>query len=325
VNDLVNDYEKENPHSSPNLSDRPHRTLTPQHSIVALGAAVGTLHRDRTDRNRTSPFAFTGNKFEFRAPGSSSHVGSSCTILNLIVAAAIRDMIADIKENIKKEKSAGRSDEEAATNAVRWTIGRTLKRHKRVIFNGDGYSEAWVKEAARRGLLNLRETVIALNEFSNEKNVGLFTSFNVLTKAEVLARSTIQFHAWTEQTQVEARALHGIVNTHIVSAGLRQQTQLATSIKSLRDIDSDFPVAEQIDSLKELSTTLNTLIAENRTLAQKLSEVKHYDSAKDTAIWVRENINPVCVRVRAAADHLETLVDDSFWTLPKYQEVLFFK
>jgi glutamine synthetase len=317
VTDLIDAFNKEHPPEGTSPSTIRRKMLT-QQSILNLGQSVGTMHRDRTDRNRTSPFAFTGNKFEFRAPGSSSEVGASCTILNIITAAAIRDMVAEIKAEIHKEGGKPQA-------AIKLVIGRTLKKHQRCIFNGDGYSQNWIEEASRRGLANCRETVAALHEYNNPKNVALFTSFSVLTKAEVFARSFIQFHAWTWQTVTEATALCDIVNTHIIPAGIKQQTDLARSIHSVQKISADFPLDEQKKLLKDLTGTLNTLITQNNQLMALLAHRTHGDTAEEGAKYVRDNIKPLTVTVRHAADHLEAMVADSFWTLPKYQEILFFK
>jgi len=324
VNDLVAAYNKENPSEGSDSAAGPEglrKRMIAQQSVLSLGTPVGTMRRDRTDRNRTSPYAFTGNKFEFRAPGSSSEVGASCTILNLITAAAIRDITAEVRAEIEKEKASG-GDKIAA---IRRVVCRTLKKHQRVVFNGDGYSQSWVEEAARRGLPNLRDTVTALHEYNNAKNTELFTSFSVLTKAEVDARSVIQFHAWTEQTLTEALALNNIVSTHIIPSGLKQQTELAQSIRAVQKLGADIALDEQKDFLKELTSTLNTLIAENKKLQGLLHHKQHGDNSEATAIHVRDNIKPVVVAVRHAADRLETMVDDTYWTLPKYQEILNFK
>jgi len=259
-----------------------------------------------------------GTNSSFVKPGSSSEVGASCTILNVITAAAIREMIAEIKAEILKESGK-------AQVAIKTVIGRTLKKHQRVIFNGDGYSQNWLEEAARRGLPNIRDTVGALREYNNSKNVGLFTSFSVLTKAEVYARAVIQFHAWTSQTLTESAALHDIVNTHVIPAAIKQQTDLATSIRSVQKISADIPLDEQKNLLKELTETLNSLIAQNNELHNLLGEKIHGDTAEEGARFVRDTIKPVTVSIRKASDRLEQLVADSLWTLPKYQEILFFK
>ena len=318
--------------------------LVSQTSVLSLGQGVGAVRRDKTDRNRTSPYAFTGNKFEFRAPGASSDVGASCTILNLIVAAAITDMAAEVRRERETLKAARPSAPEDETNAqaIVNVIGRTLKQHRRVVFGGDGYSAEWVVEAARRGLPNLKDTVDALHEFGNAKNRALWTKFEVLTDAEVEGRTNIQFHTWTQQVLIEATSLHQLLLHHVIPAAFKQQQQLASSILSAQQalgallVNAASPVKKealfnsQHAHLLEVTSLLDHLIDDARRLGDAIAHARkeekaHTGTAGEIAILVRNELKPLIVSARAAADQLETLVDDTLWTLPKYEEILFLK
>jgi len=320
--------EKESPREKPELKFA--------NSVLDMGVGLRPLKRDRTDRNRTSPFAFTGNKFEFRAPGSSQHCSRTVSTLNLIVADALSTIHDDIVALLAKKKEAQGSSittRELVAEAVKEVIGTTLVAHARVVFNGNGYSEDWVLEAESRGLPNHRETVSALEAFSNEKNIALFAKHHMLSKPEVIARGNVLYEDWIDTTLIESRTLAELASTHVVPAALKHQTQVANAVASLKAALGDSSSASpQVEHLKEVTNLINTLLADNASLKVAIEKgtvhghgKSNFDTPHAHAVYLRDNVLPLARKVRHSCDHLEELVDDSFWPLPKYREILHLK
>jgi len=274
-------------------------------------------------------------QFEFRAPGSSSECGASCTILSLIVAGAIGDMVEEIKAERKALEA--KNVEKALDIAIANVIGRSLKKHHRIIFGGDGYSQDWVAEAARRGLPNLSDTVEALKVYNNDKNRALWTKYSVLSDVELDARVNIQLHAWTQQTFVESTVLAKIVRQNVIPAVFKQQQQVATSLIAVQQAlgvtasdKKDGLLGQQREQLAALSAELDKLIQQTEVLEAVLAEA-HQRAKQDPeehhelAEYVRDHVRAAAKEVRATADHLELQVDDALWELPKYEEILFIK
>jgi len=289
------------------------------------------LKRDRTDRNRTSPFAFTGNKFEFRAPGSSQHCSRTVSTLNLIVADALCTIHDDVEALLAKKKEG--KGPLAAADAFKEVLGETLIKHSRVVFNGNGYSEDWVIEAEKRGLLNKRETVGALEAFASDKNIALFGKHQMFTGTEVIARSNVLYEDWIDTTLIESRALAELAATHVLPAALKHQHQVASSVTSLKSALGDkATVAPQEEHLKEVSGLINSLLVDNATLKAVIEKgtvhghgKSHFETPHDHATFLRDVVLPEAAKVRHSADLLEELVDDTFWPLPKYREILHLK
>lgn len=283
--------------------------------LLGLGTSVlPELPRHAADRNRTSPFAFTGNKFEFRAVGSSQSVSFPMTVLNTIVAESLKQMNADLK----KEKEAGVTLEQGLKTVLR----NTLDEVKDIIFNGDGYSDDWKTEAEKRGLLNLENTMTALPTLMEEKNVRLFEEHKVLNKAELESRHEI----WTEQyfitLNIEAETKANIVKTMLIPGAIRYLNEL------LAVNDRGKSTGLNVDGTTGLAAELNNTIGE-LTAALRELEVQNAELGGDTpfekARHLHNNVLPAMSKVREITDRLETMVADDYWPLPAYREMLFVK
>lgn len=267
------------------------------------------LPKDAGDRNRTSPFAFTGNKFEFRAVGSNQSIGAALLVLNVIMAESL-EYIADRLEKAEPGK---------LNEAIQTLLQEIVNEHGRVIFNGNGYSEEWHAEAAQRGLPNLKTTVDALPSYTLGSTVSLFERYGILTKRELEGRQEIATEQYVKTINVEANLAVEIAKTIIYPAAVRYQGQLADTCVKLKaaGVDSDTRV------LCRVSELTNSLVDS----IDKLESVRgvHGDSTTDHARQMREEVIPAINAVRAAADALEGVVADDLWPLPTYQEMLFIK
>ncbi|MBX3355904.1 MAG: glutamine synthetase III [Phycisphaeraceae bacterium] len=279
-----------------------------------LGAhTLPHLPRHTSDRNRTSPFAFTGNKFEFRAVGSSASVGWPNTVLNTIVAESLDVLATEL------EKKAGRNSTPAKLEAaVRAVLKEVVKKHRRVCFDGDGYSEAWHREAEKRGLPNLRSTADALPVFGSKKAIDLFTKYGVLTKRELAARHDVLMEFYVTVVGIEARTMARMVRGQILPAALRAQTELADALAAAEGAEID---AE--DTRRELLSLASTITSLRNACSQLEKAEAHDDD--DTARHMRhvhEKVVPVMAEVRRLCDELERVVPADLWPLPTYAEML---
>lgn len=270
------------------------------------------LPADPGDRNRTSPFAFTGNRFEFRALGSGMSAADSITALNVIMAESL-EYVADRMEKIMQ------NDPSRLNEAVETVIRDIMKEHSAVIFNGDGYSEAWRKEAAQRGLPCLRNAPEALGELVTESSIGLFTRYEVLSKVEMKARYEIYLEHYSKSIRTEANLCLQMARTIIYPAGLRYQQELACTAQALQQLGRT-PDGKVLDTvslcLNNLTKSVDKLDQEvQRKVQGTLKLAQHYGDV----------ILPLMSDVRSWADKLETLVPEDLWPLPSYQEMLFIK
>ena len=282
----------------------------PKSQNMKLGVmTLPPLPRDATDRNRTSPFAFTGNKFEFRAVGASQSIANPNIVLNTIAA----DSMAYLADEIEK-----RSKTLGVEAAVQQVVQETLKKHFRIVFNGNGYSQEWQQEAERRGLLNLRNTVDALAQWSTEKNKALFESFGVLTKKEVESRGHIMEEAYCKAIAIEAQSLLGIAGTHVLPVALAFQESVARALTAAKAAAANLDLSEQDKLLRAVADGTSRLIKETEKLRDAFEK-----SEKEHGAFYRDKVVPAMQRVRECSDLLETLVDDDLWPLPKYREILF--
>ncbi len=275
---------------------------------------------DNTDRNRTSPFAFTGNKFEFRAVGSSANCASAMIALNTIMAAQLKEFKSEVDSLIAKK---GLDKDEAIFQILR----RYITESKTIRFEGNGYSDDWVKEAAKRGLNNFAKTPEALDALISKKTIALFESTHVLSHREVEARHEIQLEMYTKKIQIESRVMGDIAANHIIPTALKYQNQLINNVKGLKDIlDSKaFQKAAnaQLEIITEISEHVSIIkksiddMIETRKQANKISD------AKKLAVAYCTKVQPYFETIRYHADKLELIVDDEIWCLPKYREMLF--
>jgi glutamine synthetase len=282
-----------------------------------LGArTLPQLPRHSGDRNRTSPFAFTGNKFEFRAVGSSQSIAWPNTVLNTIVAESLDFTASEI------EKAAGKNPTpERLQRAVLGVLQRIIRQHKRVIFDGDNYSAEWHAEAERRGLPMLRNSVEALPVLRQKKNVDLFKKYGVMNKVEVESRLHIGLERYVKQITIEAEMMGHIARTQLLPAALRHQALLAEAVTKTQA--AGVPAADQKAALERFVGYANRL----REAIGALEEAMAHEDA-DALVHARHieaSVIPAMVETRAAADHLETVVTAEFWPLPTYRELLFLK
>jgi glutamine synthetase len=267
--------------------------------------------KDTTDRNRTSPFAFTGNKFEFRMLGSSASVSDPNTILNTAVAEILRQF-ADELENA--------TDFE---NAIHTLIKRVITQHKRIVFNGNGYDDAWLAEAKRRGLLNLKKTPDALPHFVAEKNVALFTTHKVYTEREMHSRLEILLQSYCNLINIEALTMVEMAKKEILPAVSRYSKQLADTVLAKKSVCAEFDCSYETDTLTEISKLTTSAHKNVQALEKALKGATKQDGAKKLSVYYRDKILPVMEKLRADADNLECLVSEEFWPMPTYGDLLF--
>jgi glutamine synthetase len=283
-----------------------------------LGArTLPELPRHTGDRNRTSPFAFTGNKFEFRAVGSSASVAWPATVLNTMVA----ESLSFVADELEKAIGKGKDNPAKLQAAVATVLQKIVKDHKRVIFNGDNYDKAWHDEAQKRGLPNLRDSVAAFPVLKAKKTVDLFKKFKVLNKDEVESRAHIFVEKFVKQVVIEADTMVALARTQILPAAVRFQTELAESVAATEAADVE--AGELRTVLQDHSDLCNRL----RTAVTKLEKaVGHHDADPfDHAEQIKADVKPAMAEVRAAADELEKRIPADLWPLPSYQEMLFIK
>ncbi|MCI7274808.1 MAG: glutamine synthetase III [Cuneatibacter sp.] len=279
-----------------------------------LKTEVNTLpdfEKDATDRNRTSPFAFTGNKFEFRMVGSADSVSSPNTTLNAIVAEAFCEA-ADILE---------KADD--FDMAVHDLIKKYLTEHQRIIFNGNGYSDEWVAEAERRGLPNIKSMVDAVPTLTTPKAIALFEKFHIFTKAELESREEILYETYSKTINIEALTMLHMAKKQIIPAVIAYTTELATSISSVKDACPVADTSVQEGMLIEISSLLAEMQKAVVTLEKAQEEAFAIPDPKDNAVAYKDEVVPAMDAVRAPADKLEMLVDKDMWPIPTYGDLMF--
>lgn len=279
-----------------------------------LHTGVATLPdfaKDATDRNRTSPFAFTGNKFEFRMVGSSDSVSSPNVVLNTIVAEAFKEAADELEQ----------SDD--FVSAVHDLLKRLLIEHRRIIFSGNGYSEEWVKEAERRGLPNLKAGIDSVEALRTEKAVRLFESFGVYTRAELESRAEIEYDAYAKTMNIEARTMVDIAGKQIIPAVIKYTTQLATSIGTVRSACPQADTSTQEELLVESSDLLSSMKTALANLEEKMKLAAAVADNKERAFYYLHEIVPAMQALRDPADRLEMIVDKELWPFPSYGDMVF--
>jgi glutamine synthetase len=285
-------------------------TNSKERGTLMIGVdTLPVLPTDPGDRNRTSPFAFTGNRFEFRAPGSLQTIAGPMVTINTILAEALDHMATEIESLV--------SDGADFNVAVQKVLEEVITDHGSVVFNGDGYTDEWQTEAAARGLLNLRTTLDALPQLITEEAMELFSHYGVFSHREMHSRYDIALEQYALSIGVEARLTLEMANTVILPAALRYQTELATNISSLQSIGAEVDRS----TLDEVSASIKDL---RIGIARLRAELAHEGStAMEEAEHAGHNLLPAMTTVRTAADELETFVADDLWPLPTYQEMLF--
>jgi glutamine synthetase len=286
--------------------------------LLGLGSPVlPQLPKHAGDRNRTSPFAFTGNKFEFRAPGASQSISFPATVLNTIVAESIDEMCAELET----ELGNGADFEEV----LRGVLAREIAGARRIIFNGDGYSPEWLEEAERRGLLNLG-TLDALARLTDEKNLELFQKYGVLSRRELESRAEILFEQFFKTVNIEGEMTAELARTIVLPAAVRYLDNLLDAYHNYCQLGADRPQrASGLSRLvDELNETVNDLVGSLEDLDAQNTELGG-DTVHSKAHHMRDNVIPAMQKVRSACDRLERMVPDDLWPLPRYREMLFLR
>ena len=278
-----------------------------------LKTGVATLPdfmKDATDRNRTSPFAFTGNKFEFRMVGSKASIAQPNVVLNTIVAEAF----AEVCDTLEKADDFDM--------AVHDLIKKNVTEHQRIVFNGNGYSDGWVEEAERRGLPNIRSMVDAIPYLATDKSVALFERFGVFTRAELESRVEVEYETYAKTINIEAKAMMNIAGKQIIPAVIKYATSLATSVNAVTAA-----CGADVSVQTELLTETSALLAEAQTALKKLHEVTEKAAAMEEgrvqAVAYRDEVKVAMDELRAPIDKLEMIVDKDVWPMPSYGDLIF--
>ena len=291
-------------------------TGTATHSLSGerLDTGVKTLPdfmKDATDRNRTSPFAFTGNKFEFRMVGSQDSVAQANVVLNTITAEVFCEA-CDILEKADNFDLA-----------VHDLIKQFAVEHQRIIFNGNGYSDAWVEEAKRRGLPNITSMVEAISAYTLPDSVALFEKFGVFTKAELESRVEIEYETYAKTINIEAKAMIDIAGKQIIPAVIKYTTMLANSLSSVSNACPEADTSVQSELLIETSA----LLSDSKVALSKLEDVtekaQHFEPGEAQAVYYRDEVTTAMAALRAPIDRLEMIVDKEMWPMPSYGDLLF--
>lgn len=267
--------------------------------------------RDKSDRNRTSPFAFTGNKFEFRMPGSQLSISGPNILLNTMVA----DVFCQFADRLEKAK-----DFDSELNAL---MRETISKHRRIIFNGNNYSEEWKVEAARRGLLDLPSAVDALPLFCSEKNVKLFTKHKIFTEAELISRCEILLDNYCKVVQIEAATALDIAQKDILPTALSYSSELASTVLAKKSVGLDTDKSAEMQLLQRIDTLTNELSRRIDNLRREIAMCKCIFETLEIAKFAHEHLGVAMHEVRVVADELETLVASRHWPYPTYCELLF--
>ena len=267
--------------------------------------------KDTTDRNRTSPFAFTGNKFEFRMPGSTFSIAGPNMVLNTIVAEEL-SQFADLLEQA--------SDFTAALNKL---IRRTIREHKRIIFNGNNYTDEWVEEAERRGLLNLRTTPEALPLFAAEKNVRLFAKHCIFTETEIRSRMEILLDNYIKTIQIESLTMVELVKKEILPAIIAYTRELSAAALDKRSLSAEIDISVELDTVRRLSSLAACIKTDAEKLESALVEVRTHPTAVEQASFCRATVFVAMQELRTVVDEAETLVSAKHWPFPTYGELLY--
>lgn len=267
------------------------------------------FQKDATDRNRTSPFAFTGNKFEFRMVGSADSIASPNTTLNAIVAEAFCEA-ADILEKAE--------DKELAIHDL---IKEYMTKYQRIIFNGNGYSEEWVEEAERRGLPNIKSMIEAAGTITTDKAVKLFEKFGIFTKVELESREEIIYETYAKTINIEALTMIDMAGKQIVPAVIRYTKALADTVNAVKMAGADATTQDEL--LMVVGEKLAAMQAALHKLEKAEKEASAMEDAKAQAFFYKDTVKVIMEELRQPADELEMIVDKEYWPIPTYGELMF--
>jgi glutamine synthetase len=289
-----------------------------QGGLLGLGSRVlPKLPKHAGDRNRTSPFAFTGNKFEFRALGASQSISFPATVLNAIVAESIDELCSMLEKELAKKDDLN--------EVLHRVLARELGKVRHIIFNGDGYSKEWHDEAKERGLLNLATSVDALETLTDEKNVKLFEKYEIMSGREVASRAEIFFEQYFKTVNIEGEMTAEMARTIVLPAAVRYLDDLLDAFHNFREMTSESHSSKGMRKLiDDLNQRLNELVESLDRLDAENAELGG-DDVHSKSLHMRDNVIPAMLEVRAACDRLERMVPDDLWSLPRYREMLFIR
>lgn len=296
------------------------KVMTPEEK-TKLKLDIGKIPEvilDSTDRNRTSPFAFTGNRFEFRAVGSSANCSAALIAINTVVA----NQLIKFKEKTDVLVAKGVKKDEAILRTLR----KLITYSKPIRFDGDGYSESWAAEAIRRGLSNITLTPIALEAYVYPKTIEMFTSLGVMTKTELESRVEIRNEMYKKQIQIESRVLGDLALNHIIPTAIKYQTSLLENVQGLKTVMGDeykLLAAREIETIREISEHMEAIRNKVENMRIERAKANKIPSEKKSALMYAQKVKPFLEDIREHIDRLETIVDDELWPLPKYREMLF--
>jgi glutamine synthetase len=281
--------------------------------------SIPELMLDNTDRNRTSPFAFTGNKFEFRAVGSSANCAGPMTILNTVMAETLKTFKAEVDGLIEKG--------EKKEVAILQVIQKYIVESKKVLFEGDGYSDEWEKEAEKRGLPNVKTTPVSLDAYAADKAKKLFEDNDIYNHLELEARHEIMLEEYIKKVQIEARVMGDLATTSIIPAALKYQNSLIENIRGLKDAGLNAAAYEsQKDTLEKISEHVNAISKNVEAMVEARKKANDLKDTRSRAIAYCDDVKGNYFDViRYHADKLELIIDDNLWPLPKYRELLFLR
>ncbi len=292
-------------------TDKPY--IGAEKTQMKLGVSVlPKFNRDTTDRNRTSPFAFTGNKFEFRMLGSSNSIACANIMLNASVAESLK-VYADRLENV--------DDFETALHEM---IQKTIKDHKRIIFNGNGYDDAWIKEATeKRGLSNLRTTPDAIPHILDEKNVKMLTEHKVFTEAELKSRCEITLENYSKTVLIEASTMSQMARREIIPAIQKYVSFLSDTANSKKALDAVISCDYELETIKTLSSLTSVIYAKENELDKTIMKIREIDDVEKQAYAIRDELIAVMNELRIACDEAEVITSEEYWPFPTYGDLLF--
>jgi glutamine synthetase len=295
--------------------------MTPaQKTELKLGIGkIPEILLDNTDRNRTSPFAFTGNRFEFRAVGSSANCSASMIVLNAAVAHQLTQFKKDVDLIIKK----GRGKDEA--------IFQVLKKYildsERVLFEGDNYSKEWHQEARKRGLCNIASVPESISRYLTKQSKEILIGTGIFTDKELESRVEVEYEKFTKKVQIEARVLGDLAINHIVPTAIKYMTTLLDNVKGLKDVYNDIEFERLAGARKEVIVTISDHISSIKKLVNDMIEERKkanvIEDSYKKALAYESNVKPFLEEIRIHIDKLELIVDNEIWPLPKYRELLF--
>ena len=289
-----------------------------QESINIVNS-IPEIFPDNTDRNRTSPFAFTGNRFEFRAVGSSQNVASAVYVVNSVVAESLNEFRAEV--------DALEAQGEDRSSAVMTVVRRFVTEASDIMFEGNGYSKEWEDEAAARGLRAVKNVPEAYEVYHESEVIDMFSKLGVLAPNEVEARFEILNETYVKKLQIEARIIGDICLNHVIPAAVRYQNILIENIKGVKEIFGDEYkqlCSAEIETLKKISTYINNVSVDVEALVEARKKANRIAEIAQRAKVYSHEVKDMMDKVRASADQLEMLIDDEMWPLPKYRELLFF-